>query len=434
MSHHRMLPPRYALIALGSGLLLVSASAKSAAFSPQLRALGAAGALAAGLACCIVAVVVTPVPRAWRRLYARIYVVAVTGGLTLCLVALVVLLAATLLCWTLPSDSSYPTDAIAYTHVNAQLALEGQNPYTSDTAFALALRRFPSAPATPLRRGAFATSVELPPMSAVIVAERTYLASTTALHGEFDPQLTHSYPALSFLLYVPLLWAGVGNILALHMIAYLALAVWLVRLAPAGMRCGAACAALAGGAAQAYALRADTEVICIALVLVAWHYRDSLWLGATLLGAACAFKQYCWLFVPFFVLDALCQRGIGAAGRRTVVALGTFVAINLPFLLASPHAWWGSLWLPLFEPFFPYGSGLIALSIDHVVPAIPAVAYGGMEGCILLVTLVCAYRWRAVFGEGILVLALVPLFFAFRSLDNYFAFVPWLAVYGVTQV
>src|SRR5260221_11400119 len=96
MSHHRMLPPRYALIALGSGLLLVSASAKSAAFSPQLRALGAAGALAAGLACCIVAVVVTPVPRAWRRLYARIYVVAGASGLTPLPLGLGVWLAATL--------------------------------------------------------------------------------------------------------------------------------------------------------------------------------------------------------------------------------------------------------------------------------------------------------------------------------------------------
>src|SRR5260370_42017691 len=92
MSHHRVLPPRYALIALGSGLLLVSASAKSAAFSPQLRALGATGALAAGLACCIVAVVLTPVPRAWRRLYTRIYVVAGTGGVPRCCVGLLVFL------------------------------------------------------------------------------------------------------------------------------------------------------------------------------------------------------------------------------------------------------------------------------------------------------------------------------------------------------
>src|SRR5260221_6965475 len=83
MPHHRVLPPRYALVALGSGLLLVSASAKSAAFSPQLRALAATGALAAGLACCIVAVVLTPIPRAWRRLYTRTYVVAVARGLTL---------------------------------------------------------------------------------------------------------------------------------------------------------------------------------------------------------------------------------------------------------------------------------------------------------------------------------------------------------------
>src|SRR5260370_8785417 len=85
MSHHRVLPPRYALVALGSGLLLVSASAKSAAFSPQLRALAATGALAAGLACCIVAVVLTPIPRPSRRLYPRTYVVPAATWARLCL-------------------------------------------------------------------------------------------------------------------------------------------------------------------------------------------------------------------------------------------------------------------------------------------------------------------------------------------------------------
>jgi uncharacterized membrane protein len=358
----------------------------------------------------------------------------VAGALALGLDGLVTLGAMVYLMVALPLATAYPTDAVAYTHVNAQLALAGRNPYSIAGGLTQALRQFPSAPATPLRRGSLAGGADFPDGTRVLALERQYLAAPQSLHGELDPRLVHSYPALSFLLYVPVLWAGLGNILLLHALVYTGLFVWLVWQAPSGVRGWAALVAGAAMAVQAYSLRADTEVVCVALLLGAWHYRERRWLGPGLLGLACAFKQYCWLFVPFFALESLVTGGWRATLRSGAVALGAFLLPNLPYLIASPGAWFQSLWLPVAEPFFPYGNGLVTLSIGHLLPYAPPLLYALLEGAALVGALGSAARWRAWIGEATLLLALLPLFFAFRSLANYFAFAPWLALYAANRL
>lgn len=427
------LPGRYALVVAASGLLLASAAASTAqgALAPARGVL--TGALtAAGLACAIGAGIRGAVPEPWRRVYTRVHLVALAAAAALALESLVVLGLTAYLTFALPSPVQYPTDAIAYTHVNAELVVEGEDPYTSANAFGRALRSFPSAPVTPVRRGIWADTEDVPNGDAVLAVERLYLASPESLHGELDPAIAHSYPALSFLVYVPLIWAGVGNIVVLHLLVYAALGGWLVWLAPVGVRRWAALAAAAGGAVQAYSLRADTEVVCIALVLAAWHYRERRWMGPVLLGLACAFKQYCWLFVPFFALDVLRARGWREAARRGVVALGAFLLPNLPYLVASPGAWVHSLWLPMGEPLFAYGTGLIALSIGHALPYAPQWVYAALEVAALGAVMWCGVRWRERLLPVLPLLGLVPLFFAFRSLANYFAFAPWLGLYAAS--
>ena len=75
--------------------------------------------------------------------------------------------------------------------------------------------------------------------------------------------------------------------------------------------------------------------------------------------------------------------------------------------------------------------GLIALSLGHLLPYGPPALYALLEVAALGVTLIAAIRWRMHLGAGVLVLALLPLFFAFRSIPSYFAFAPWLALYAV---
>jgi uncharacterized membrane protein len=93
-----------------------------------------------------------------------------------------------------------------------------------------------------------------------------------------------------------------------------------------------------------------------ALVLYAFHNWDLLvvaaatggfylwWRGhplgaAALFGVGAALKMYPILFVGPLVLEALWERKPRRAGLVVAVAVGTLVAINLPFAIAGPDGW-----------------------------------------------------------------------------------------------
>ncbi|HET9111161.1 MAG TPA: glycosyltransferase 87 family protein, partial [Ktedonobacterales bacterium] len=249
--------------------------------------------------------------------------------------------------------------------------------------------------------------------------------------GAFDPRTLTSYPALSFLLYTPLVWLGLPDILLLNLLVFVALAVWLVRHAPPGERVWSALALSAALPLLLYSLIADTEVVALAFVLLAWRLRERRWVSAIALGLGCAFRQYCWFFAPFFLLDALMRHGWREALRRAGIALSAFLLPNLPYLIASPSAWWTSLWLPIAEPLFPLGVGLVALSKGHLLPYAPIALYTALEVAALLACLWAQWRWRERLHEAVPLLALIPLYFAWRSLPNYFAIVPLLALFAV---
>jgi uncharacterized membrane protein len=217
-------------------------------------------------------------------------------------------------------------------------------------------------------------------------------------------------------------------------VVFFALVAWLIRIAPQTERRWVALVVFAAVTIPLMSLLADTEVICVAFLLPAWHYRDRRWVSALLLGLGCAFKQYCWFFVPFFLLDTLRVHGWREATRRSLIVLGAFLLPNLPFLVLDPSAWLHSLLLPMTDPMFPMGDGFIALSLGGLVPFAAPSVYGGFELLALALCLWTGWRWHDRLGDSLPLLALVPLLFAFRSLPNYFAFAPWLALYAASQL
>ncbi len=444
-------PPRYTLIALGSALLAFEGYNFSG-FGLSVSGWGAARMAldaALGLALLLVACLPSGALARWRwfvllkRTYWRLRALAVIGLLALVTLSSLALLGVAYEALILPPSQAYVTDTLAFTDENARLTLSGKNPYdpaTSDRAFVQALQRFPHVVPTPLRRGALAHQQGYPSHALVDALKRRYLRWETArvvghttspdpTGGAFDPQTTHSYPALSFLLYAPLLWAGAPGVLPFSLAVYLALLVWLTSRAPVGMRFWAGITALAALPLTLLSLLADVEVVCLGFLLVAWRLRDSPrygWLSGVFLGLGCAFRQYCWLFAPFYLLDALLTSGWRVALKRAGITLAAFLASNLPYLITSPRAWFTSLWLPLSEPLFAHGVGLVAL-----FPSAPPFVFGVSEALAMVGALTAYVRWHITLRQAGLLLALLPLFFAFRSLPNYFAIAPWLALYAV---
>jgi uncharacterized membrane protein len=353
-------------------------------------------------------------------------------ALILTLGSLIGLTGMTWLVLTAPAARSYVTDIVSLTDEEATLVLTRHNPYIDSSAYRIALARYPGALGTPLRGPVFGTGYDMPALSKLVVTQQEYVSSPQRVPGAFDPRTLHSYPALSFLLYVPWLWVGGQNILAVSLMVYWAVFAWLVWLTPIGWRHWGALVALAAVPTVLASLIESNEIICIALVLLAWHLRGRRWIAAAvLLGLACAFKQYVWFFVPIFAVEVVRGQGWRAAMRWAIAGMAAFLLPNLPYLLASPHAWLASLGTPMTEPLFAVGIGVVQLSTSHALPFGPPALYALLEAATLVVTLAIAVRSWPRLGDGMLVLALVPLYFAFRSTPNYFAFVPWLALYAV---
>ena len=73
---------------------------------------------------------------------------------------------------------------------------------------------------------------------------------------------------------------------------------------------------------------------------------------------------------------------------------------------------------------FPRGAGLVFLSTNGGLPLPPALLYAALEAAAGLVCLLLAWRSRRSSPELGAVLAVVPLFFAWRSLFSYFFLLP----------
>ncbi len=436
----RRLPLRYAAIVLGCGLLMFAGSSRVFGATPGTTkpqvALVLATALA-GMASLIAAGMPISAPPAWKRLYRWLRALIYVAALLLMLGTFAVFAGTLALAIQYPASQTYVNDVISFTHVNAGLVLAGKNPYTSDDMFMVALREYPQALPTALRRGLFGTGYDSPAQDQLVAMRRRYLANPQATDGSFDPRTLHSYPALSFLLYVPFIWAGLPNILLLNLLVCWGVFAWLAWLAPPGLR-PAALLTAAANCCIIYSLPVDTEIICIALLLAAWHLRQRAgwqhWLAPALLGLACAFKQYSWFFVPFLLLEILLTSCWRETLRWGSVALAAFLLPNLPYIIASPGAWLTSLFLPMSDPLFPQGIGIMTLSLGHLLPYGPPALYAALELLALVAVLWFQAHFHARLGDAALLLALVPLLFAFRSPPNYFAFAPWLALYAANRV
>lgn len=439
----RIAPSRFAALGLGALLLGVATVLSddfvqfSRGFNPL--ALLEVACFVAAFGLLLGATLDLPAERVpWRRWSGSRWVPVVRGVVTVAMLLLAVI--SFLLCMGFlhtilftPIAATYWNDVISFNAANAQAALSGRNPYTDDANFLPTLMRYLQAPATPIQGPIFGYGYNYPLPARVFAVDRAYMHDPVANAAAFNSETLHSYPALSFLLYIPLVALG-QNVLWLHLLAYAGLFGWLVALAPREQRGWAALVAAATATIPFRTLVLDTEIICLVFLLVAWRYRERGWVSAIALGLGCAFKQYCWLFAPFFLLDTLLRQGWREAIKRAGILVGTFLALNGPYIVVDARAWLASVFLPVNGNLFPQGMGLVALSLGRFLPGWPPVVYAVAELCAFLGALWLFVRYRNVLSESVLVLALAPLVFAYRSPANYFAVLPWLALFAVLSL
>ncbi|GCE13363.1 glycosyltransferase 87 family protein [Tengunoibacter tsumagoiensis] len=299
----------------------------------------------------------------------------------------------------------------------AILLLEGRNPYT-DSNIPELMRRFNIQPdwTTPLRQGQFANRLDYPQMAELQSVLNTSLKADEV--PEFEAKV--SYPALSFLTLVPFAVFKHYNVLPFYVLSYLLLVYLAWKAARPELRPWVLLLAIANIPMWASTVGGNLDIFYSLLVVMAWLKRDSRWISALFFGLALASKQIAWYFAPFYMIMLLRHYGLKATIYRMSFAGAVALLINLPFIIWDPQAWFAGVMAPIADPMFPMGVGIINLSVTHLIPYLPTsfysiLEYGGMLGAMIWYWRTCRER-----PESVMLLAVLPLFLAWRSLASYF--------------
>lgn len=320
------------------------------------------------------------------------------------------------------------SDAIAITHQANEILLDGENPY-GQTNVIKAMDNFTTVTPTIMRQGAFADAYPSPTQEQIDEALAAAKANPEVVAPEFESTL--AYPAGAFLFRTPTDALGIPP-QWLYLACVVLMAAYIAWRAPAHLRPVAIIGCLASMLVWNSHFGGGTDALYLLFILLGWTLRKRPWLAALLIGIACTCKQTAWFFVPFYLVLTLRETGWRKAAQSLAGIGIVFFLINLPFIVADPRAWIGSVFAPMTHALFPYGIGIVSFAmLSHT--AVPSVIFTALEVMALVVTLVWYYRNCRRAPQTGLLLAIVPLFFAWRSLIAYFVTVP-LVVFGAVLI
>ena len=312
-----------------------------------------------------------------------------------------------------------PADSDALTKQAVQNLLEGKNPYASSDIIT-AMGASPDAfdKITPLHTGRFSGSFPYPTADQLRNFWDSALTQPNSPPVEIESKF--NYPAGSFLILAPFTAMGIKDIrISFIILALLALAYAAWRINPALRVYFIVAVALSLGTWNAAG--AGVRCLYFPFLLMAWLLiRERLWLSALCMGIAVATKQVAWFFLPFYGILILRTTGVKKATLALVLVGAVFVAFNLPFIISNPELWVTSITAPMSAIMFPTGVGIITMVTSGVLHITSPFVFSTLELCALALTAVWYYRNCVRCPHTGLILALVPLFFAWRSLWNYF--------------
>ena len=134
--------------------------------------------------------------------------------------------------------------------------------------------------------------------------------------------------------------------------------------------------------------------------------------------------------MPFYLLIVWKRDGARQTVRRAVIVAAAFALPNLPFFVADPASYWNGVSAPMLGALESYGVGFVRFGMDGVLPLLPRGVYGVISLVVFVALLwLLARRWRDL-PNAALVFPSVALWFAWRSLQNYFAFMGLFALIG----
>lgn len=323
-------------------------------------------------------------------------------GITLGLAVMALLVWAYTQAITAPA---YGTDEMAFDQFAAHLWLHGINPYGRSLAQAFARYQ---------------------------VSPNGY---TWTLTGH--PVTALSYPAQSFLIYVPFMLLGWHTQLAtgLNVLAWAAGMILLFVGVPRPLK--PLVIVLASLSVYiSYAVGGVTDALFVPFLVLAARAWDqyprrqgwqAIW-SPLWFGLALGIKQTPWVIAPFLFVGIAAEgrrlfgswrAGLRPAGRYAAITGIVFLLPNLPFIVANAHTWLVGILTPLIAPTVPNGQGLITLSLFLPIGGGSLLAYTALSAVLLLglwVVYVVTYPRLKLWT---FIVPSVALFVATRSFGSY---------------
>src|SRR5579859_2095640 len=347
-------------------------------------------------------------PRRWQRVVLILLLISTLAGVG-------ELVTSTVMGFFMPPI--YRNDGTSLDMNAAILLTEGHDPYVDSNILAV-VQRFSILPiwTTPLRAGQFADSATYPTPDQLSKVLAHDLKTGSA--PEFESKV--SYPALAFLSLVPFVWLKTNNALPLYLICYALIAFIGWKKVRREMRPWLIVLSLANVSMLTSVLNGILDIQYILFILLAWLLCEERWWSILFLGLACATKQLAWYFLPFYAILIWRHSGLRETLARLSVAGAIALAINLPFILWNAHAWLAGVLAPVADPMYPSGVGVVALGLSPLFPLLPAAVYTVLEALAMLFCIAWYWRICKSYPEAAMLLAMLPLFFAWRSLPSYF--------------
>ncbi len=325
----------------------------------------------------------------------------------------------------------YSNDGAIMDYYAAQQVTHDRNPYfKTNIVAALASLDAPSTTVTPLMDGQFRGTIAYPSDDAVqqvFLNDLRYRSKQgVPVPNEFESK--YNYPAGSFLFLLPFVWMGLYDMRFLYALAILAMGAYLWFRMPRGLRWLAPLLILGDVPLIILARGGQPDPLYGLFLMLGFAEWGRSRVSPLFMGLAAATKQLAWFFLPFYFILIMRRFGLREAFRRSGIIGLIYLLINGAFIVKSPEAYVSSVMGPMQDPMFPMGIGVMALFVSGVLPMLPKFAFGVAELAVWGGALLAFWRSRLLVPASVAALAMLPLFFAWRSLVNYFYLIPLLAL------
>lgn len=299
----------------------------------------------------------------------------------------------------------YQTDELLFDFYSALMILKGGNPYLPGALHnVFSYYSVPYSFRTPLTTGGYAKGLFYPALSAFIFLPAALL--------KIDPR----YEVFAFTIGIILIAFFFMRQKNLH--DYFPM-LTLLFISDIGI--------------FAFAGYSDVDIFWAFFLVITLITRDRPYLPSVTMGIALALKQITWVFFPFYLIFIWKEKGFKSALKSTLISSGIFLAINLPYIVLSPHAWFNSLIAPETMPLIGVGQGISVISFAgfYILNHIYFTAMFFTE----MILLIILYFFRfEKYKYALTTFPLIIFFFNYRLLVNYLVLWPLLSFFLIWDV